>query len=224
MGRSRKIFFLALASAVPALVACNAIVGIDDFRKTECGPNPCPPPDGGPDQIVDFDRFVPDSGPDSTPDAPPGVDPVSWAQFPMPNYKPGSDAGTTVRPIDSGIVDNDIVTDNVTGLVWRRAVIGQGFGTDFKLSDARAACLALTNGPWRLPKRIELVTLLSYGSGAPFVDTSIFTGVPNSKVWTSSEVRPLNGKYWGIDFETGALVQLDQNTSPAKALCVKAKQ
>ena len=223
MGRSRKAFFVAVAAALPALVACNAILGIDDFRRVDCV-GVCEEDDGGPDQIV-IDNFVPDNRVDTGPDAPPGDGPVSWAAFPMPNYKPDSGAPVAPTPLAYTPNDADQVTDVVTELVWRRAVIGAGFGTDFSIDDARGECQKITTGgPWRLPKRIELVTLLSHGNGAPFIDTDAFTGVKSTKVWSSSEVRPFNGKYWAVDFETGSVVQLDSKSSGAKVLCVKDKQ
>jgi hypothetical protein len=228
MGLSKKALFFVIASAVPAMVACNAILGIDDFTKGQCETVPCEPPEGGPDQIVP-DRYRPDTNdPDTGPDAPPGVGPVSWAQFPMPNYKSTVDAGTTVRPLDYTENTADVITDDVTGLVWRRKVVGvtgtNTFGDDKTQDSARDECAKLSDGPWRLPKRIELVTLLSYGHPPPFIDTVAFTGVGEIRVWTSSEVRPVAGKFWGVDFGTGALVQLDRNNSPAKVLCVKDKQ
>ena len=87
-----------------------------------------------------------------------------------------------------------------------------------------AKCKEIPFGPWRLPKRIELVSLLSHAAGFPTIDTTIFNRVPADVVWTSSEVRPFNGKYWAVDFKVGALVQLDTKIEFAKVICVKDKQ
>lgn len=219
MGRSkRRALFFALAAAAPLAVACNAIVGLDDYKRTDCGAFPCPFEDGGPDQITP-DRIVPDNFvPDATPDAPPGVGPVSWAQFPMPNYKDAS----TVRPLSYQVIGEEVV-DNVTTLVWRAKVVGPGFGTDFTEDEAVQECKKIPGGPWRLPKRIELVTLISYGHPAPAIDTTAFAGFPADEVWSSSEVRPFTTKFWAVNFETGELVQKDRSVG-AKVLCVKDKQ
>ena len=222
MGRSRKAFFLAVAAALPALVACNAILGIDDFRRVQCETDPCEVPDSGPDR-VEPDRIVPDGGPDTGLDAPPGVDPVSWAAFKMPNYLPTVDAGSTVNPIAYNTAFAEEVEDTVTGLVWRKVVIGapaEPFGFLRSQEAARAECQKL--GPWRLPKRIELVTLISYGHPAPAIDTTAFPNFPSNEVWTSSEVRPLNGEYWAVDFQTGEVIKRPKATG-ANVLCVKAK-
>lgn len=226
MGRSSRVLFFVAFAALPIIAACNAIIGIDDFKRTECGAKPCEF-EGGPD-VIGVDNFVPDSGKDTAVDAPPGIGPVSWAEFPMPNYKPDSGL-ISDRPLKYNPTgDPDIIEDDYTKLPWRRAVIGGALGTDFFQDDARAQCQKLANGPWRLPKRIELVTLLSYGTGAPFIDRDAFPGFPSDVVWTSSEVRNAGGvvtnKFWAIDFKTGQLVQLDGKVEGAKALCVKDKQ
>lgn len=233
MGRSKRVLFFALVAIAPTAIACNAILGIDDFRRVQCETDPCEPPDSGPDRVQP-DNFVPDARPDAPPDAPPGVGPVSWAQFKMPNYKISvSDAAPT--PLFYEIDSNNDIIDKVTGRVWKRGVIEKdavdGFGLpgdDLTEEEAEAKCKNIPfGGPWRLPKRIELVTLLSHGGTDPFIDTSNFSGVPADVVWTSSEVRPFNGSYWAIDFKTGALVQLrSTGAAPefAKALCVKDAQ
>lgn len=224
MGRSRRVLFFVLVAIAPTAIACNAILGIDDFRRTECGADPCEPPDSGPDRI-DFDQIIPDTGTDVKVDAPPGVGPVSWAAFPMPNHRPDVDASAP-RPL-AYTTSGDQVTDTVTGLVWRNVVVGapaEPFGLDRDQDGARAECQKITPDKWRLPKRIELVTLMSHGHAAPAIDITAFPSFPTTAVvWTSSEVRPFAGKYWAINFQTGELVQRDAKTEPAKVLCVKDK-
>ena len=94
---------------------------------------------------------------------------------------------------------------------------------------AEAFCRALTPQNWRVPKRIELATLLDYGQPShPFIDTAYFQGFGNlSELWTSSPVLlsdgGLNGsKFWVVNFSTGAVEQL---APPDKAyvLCVEDK-
>ena len=118
----------------------------------------------------------------------------------------------------------DEVEDTVTTLVWRKVVIGapqEEFGVLRSQLAARDECKKL--GTWRLPKRIELVTLLSYGHAPPTIDTATFPNFPTNVVWSSSEVRPFTGEYWAVDFATGALVRRAQGTG-ANVLCVKDKQ
>lgn len=216
-GRRRIVVACAIALAVPAVGACNSIIGLSDFDKGECPGARCG--DGG-----DLpDRFV-EGGNDAPIDAPPdvkGADPVSWAKWPMPNYGEGG-VGNPPRPPVLTLA-GDTVTDEITKLVWRALLVPGG---DMKLSDADVACKKL--GAWRVPKRIELVTLLDYSKNAtPYIDSTKFKDINNDVVWTSSEVRPFsatnpNQLYWVVSFTTGAVEQQPASFK-ANVLCVAAK-
>jgi hypothetical protein len=208
----------ALALLVPTALACNSIIGLTDFEKTQCPGARCAD-DGGPlpDQLVD-------GGPDVVTDAAPdakGADPVSWAKWPMPNYGDGGPGLPLMSP--PLVASGGLVTDSVTKLVWRATIVPG----DFFASEADAECAKLTNGPWRAPKRIELVTLLDYSHPTPFVDRKAFTDLVNYQVWSTSEVRPfVPGKpsqpYWVVNFGSGAVEPLAGDLK-AKVLCVRAK-
>ena len=229
MARSdgKRLRGLALVVAVvPLVVACNAIIGLSDFEKTECnGGGKCgaagPPPDAGlPDVQVDGD--VPDAR---------GANPVSWAAWPMPNYDGGSEF--LPHPINYHPLDTNRVEDTVTGLVWRTATLPA-----VPYDAARLACNTLDpkTGPWRLPKRIELVTLLDF-SRKQFLIGPVFTGVKNVRVWTSSEYRVrdfvdldpkkpsiITDAFWTVDFGTGVVDTLSTAGDPvASVLCVRAR-
>ena len=114
------------------------------------------------------------------------------------------------------------MTDGVTGLVWRRALAASAVPFD----QAEAECAKISGGErWRLPKRIELVTLLDYGRPTkPFIRSGVFT-VQNVRVWTSSAALPFDPaapRYWVVNFDTGA-VEIE-GAGPdivAAVLCVK---
>lgn len=207
----------AIALLVPAALACNSIIGLTDFEKTQCAGARCAD-DGGPlpDQLVD-------GGPDVVTDAPveaKGADPVSWAKWPMPNYGDGGPGLPLTSP--PLMASGGVVTDTVTKLVWRSTLVPG----DFPASSAESECAKIDNGAWRAPKRIELVTLLDY-SRSTFVDQSAFTDLKNFRVWTTSEVRPFvpaspDRQYWVVNFDTGAVEPL-LNSKVAKILCVKAR-
>ena len=215
--RRRLVLGGALALLVPTALACNSIIGLTDFEKTECAGARCAD-DGGPlpDQLVE-------AGADVVTDAPidvRGADPVSWAKWPMPNY----DGGAVLLPnqLNYTVLDGNRIQDVVTGLVWRRSVLP----ADATQDEAKAACAALdpATGPWRLPKRVELVTLLDFGRTSILIDP-LFTGVKNVRVWTSSEGRPFKVSpvaYWTVSFETG-IVDVLPLELVAKVLCVRAK-
>lgn len=215
--RLRVTLACLVATAIPALVACNSIIGLSDFEKGECPGARCG--DGGPlpDQFVEGGTDAPT---DTRFDVK-GADPVSWAKWQMPNYGEGG-AGNVPRPQDLTLM-GDTVTDNTTKLVWR-ATLAPGGG--ITLTDAELACKKL--GQWRLPKRIELVTLLDYSKNAtPYIDSTKFKDIKNDVVWTSSEVRPFsasnpNQLYWVVSFTSGALEQQPASFK-ASVLCVAAK-
>lgn len=229
MARSdrKRVLGLALViAAVPLVVACNAIIGLSDFEKTECnGGGKCsdggvPPIDGDiPDRQIDGD--VPDVR---------GAAPVSWAAWPMPNYDGGAEF--LPHPIKYEIVDANRIKDSVTGLLWRRATLPAA-----TYDSAKAACTGLdpATGPWRLPKRIELVTLLDFSQTRGVLIGKDFTGVANVKVWSSSEYRTVDTKqasapvivtdqYWIVDFESGKVDTLSSAGGlVAAVLCVGSK-
>ncbi len=213
--RRRLLVAGAIALLAPAALACNSIIGLTDFEKTQCAGARCTD-DGGPLP----DQFV-EGGADVVTDAPveaKGADPVSWAKWPMPSY---GDAGPLPSP--SLTASGGLVTDNVTKLVWRATIVPG----DFKANEAESQCEKLANGPWRAPKRIELVTLLDYSHPTPFVDRSAFTDLVNYQVWTTSEVRPFvagnpSQPYWVVNFGSGAVEPLAGDLN-AKVLCVRAK-
>ncbi len=221
MARSRRklLWTLACSVTVPLVFACNGIVGISDYTRGECsGGGICG--DGGlPDTVVgDGSSDAPQPKVDAS-----GTQPVSWAQWPMPNY----DAGT---PTDNAPMGYDAVAnglqDKITKLVWRHPMPA---GSD-RASYAKARDLC--SGEWRLPSRIELVTLLDLGqpTGAKIdpafkADSATVQGV----YWTFSEVRSAFGEYgadgvrdhWVVDFGGGGLDKRDENGEEAAVRCVK---
>jgi len=225
--RNRLWKLVVLAAVVPLVLACNALIGLSDFEKAECsGGGRCG--DGG--AVTDGDK-PPDARIDvDVPDAP-GANPVSWAAWPMPNYDGGSEF--LPHPINYNPLDTNRVEDTVTGLVWRTATLpAVPYGA------ARLACNTLDpkTGPWRLPKRIELVTLLDF-SRKQFLIGPVFTGVKNVRVWTSSEYRVrdfvdldpkkpsiITDAFWTVDFGTGLVDTLSTAGDPvASVLCVRAR-
>ena len=116
----------------------------------------------------------------------------------------------------------DQVTDKFTGLVWQTKPLAQ----QTTQADSITACAALPGGPWRVPKRIELASLVDY-SRTPFLVDPAFAGVKNMVVWSSSEVRPFTGApdqaYWAVSFETGE-VKPQRGDLFAFVLCVKGSQ
>jgi hypothetical protein len=219
--RGRLALAASIAMLVPLSLACNSLIGLSDFEKTQCAGARCAD-DGGPlpDQLVEGGA---DGQADALPDAK-GADPVSWAKWPMPNYgEGGAGLPLTSPPLVAG---TGIVTDTVTTLVWRSTLVPG----DFSATEAEAECEKLANGPWRAPKRIELVTLLDYSHATPFIDRNAFKDLLNYQVWSTSPVRVVDvvpgakpdQPYWVVNFGSGAVEPLAGDLK-AKVLCVRAK-
>jgi hypothetical protein len=122
--------------------------------------------------------------------------------FPMPN--PAS-AGL---PNPASYIDNHdgTVTDNVTGFTWQ--------GTVDQLRYTRVGASAycankVPVGSWRLPTRLELVSLVDFtatGLFPPFgptINQTYFPNTPNSPFWTSSAYAGAPVAAWSVSFLSG---------------------
>lgn len=213
----RVLVVMLGALGVPGLIACNALIGLDSFDKTDCPGAHC-----AFDVVVDADGAV-DANEAASPT--PGASPVSWAQWPMPNYGSDSDGGAQLVPRPTSYVQetDGTVLDTTTKLGWRVGTRGLAVG----YAQALPECQKL--GPeWRLPKRIELVTLLDHTrpASSPTIDSAAFHDVVRLAYWTSSEVRPFvptAPQYWAVDFGAGAVMKLRADGDVAATICVKGK-
>lgn len=217
MGRSKRRTLLAFVATMATFsaIACNSLVGISDYDRGECsGGGVCSEVEGGP---------IPDAKTDtSSTDAPiivgdaEGSRPVSWAQFRMPNYP--QDGGPSDNVHSYGPV-TDGFKDNVSNLVWREPMTQTG---PKSFSDAKTIC-ALLPGGWRLPSRIELVTLLDLGRSGTKIDP-IFATTEAAEYWTISEVRTVGGvttDRWTVDFNNGGVGKKNLNGGTAGVRCIK---
>jgi hypothetical protein len=226
LSSARKRLAIAACAALvaPLGLACSNLIGLVEFEKGECPGARCPDDGGG------FDTGPRRDGggdaADARADAARGTDPVSWARWPMPSW----DGGAVNEPqlTDNG---DGTVVEGRTGLTWRK---DEGPASSFAVAETFCKQIAPA-GEWRLPKRIELVTLLDYGrpTGQPKIDP-IFSAT-NQKVWTSSERRTIDPTvnqaywasdrgYWVVNFETGAVTtQPSDSANVAAVRCVKGK-
>jgi hypothetical protein len=171
------------------------------------------------------DQLAPDSGPDviiiPIPD---GAASVTWARWHMPEaVQP--DGLKPSYPPDAQALGNGTIKDNVTGLVWREVAED---GTYSTFEAARDACgkQSAAGGGWRLPTRIELVSILDHTKQEPALPRSadggsLFQGGPTSgKYWTSSVVKPLTNpiQFWGVDIKQGTV---EPSVGTGAVRCVK---
>jgi hypothetical protein len=100
-----------------------------------------------------------------------------------------------------------VVIDQVTGLWWQQSVptnvLGYVIGTQ---ADALTYCAHLNLGgycDWRLPTRIELVSIVDFTQIDPAINGSAFPNTPLTFFWTASTYTPSPGSGWVVNFADG---------------------
>jgi Protein of unknown function (DUF1566) len=147
----------------------------------------------------------------------------SYACWPMPNP---SSAGLP-NPASYTDVADGTVKDNVTGLVWQKVVTAQ---QAYSWVDAQAYCAGLTlaGRGWRLPTRIELLSIVDFTRTSPAIDTKTFPGTPGGKYhWTSSpwvvsQIATKPQYSWIVNFYEGLTSNAGDRTQLEYARCVSS--
>ncbi len=143
-------------------------------------------------------------------------EPNAWARWVMPNpVRSGLPNPASYTVSESG----NQVTDNVTGLIWQRNVDARSFIWE----EAKQYCSCLTiDGVtgWRLPSRIELVSIADWTTSRPSIDSNAFPNTPSASFWTSSILLGDAGLGWLVYFETGFTTYIDRGY-PYRARCVR---
>jgi hypothetical protein len=137
----------------------------------------------------------------------------SCGGFTMPNPSASGEPNLASYTRNS----DSTVTDNVTGLVWEGTVDA----TTYTQADAEQHCQAKPGG-WRLPTRIELVSLIDFtiASPGPTINSAAFPGATADPFWTSSSSAAAADYGWNVTFYIGdANVGFDKGTS--KVRCVR---
>jgi hypothetical protein len=146
-----------------------------------------------------------------------------YARWPMPN--PASSG----LPNPASYTDNGdgTVTDNVTKLVWQKAVTSS---QAYSWCDAINYCATLTlaGRTWHLPTRIELLSLVDFTRTGPAINTTSFPSVPGGKYhWTSSpwvvsQIATKPQYSWMVNFSDGLTSNAADRTAAEYARCVSA--
>lgn len=112
---------------------------------------------------------------------------------------------------------DELVRDVVTGLVWER----RGRAEPTSWAEAKAHCAALELGgrdDFRLPGRIELVTILDFGE-LP-VAASVFEDTAPDYHWTSSPASFVEGSAYSVYFGAGETTIASASPGSAVFRCV----
>jgi hypothetical protein len=141
--------------------------------------------------------------------------PSAWARWIMPNpVKSGLPNPASYTVADGG----NLVVDEVTGLNWQRNVDSRFYTWD----EAKQACACLLidgMGGFRLPSRIELVSLADWTS-VPSIDAIAFPNTAPESFWTSSALVSTPGLSWLVSFDAGFSTYSDV-VYPYRARCVR---
>ncbi len=154
-----------------------------------------------------------------------GSRPVAWAHFVMPNAQDGGmrDAGFPIENIPEYIEVSGGLQDSITKRVWRVPVETDKIAMTFKA--AQDVCAKAVG--WRVPTRIELVSLLDFSDPRPGQKrlSAKFGDPGREPYWTTSELRTTSsartGENWAVQFGTGTLPRISTATGQAAVLCVK---
>lgn len=102
---------------------------------------------------------------------------------------------------EPGPIGEQVVTDLVTGLMWKRT--SEGF---LAWADAIVEANELSFAgfdDWRLPNFIELRSLVESGCHSPAINTSAFPSLPGDFFWTSTSNATSPNHAWMVAFSDG---------------------
>jgi hypothetical protein len=118
---------------------------------------------------------------------------------------------------------NQLVADSLTGLTW------EGYSTQnnpLGYAAAQAYCAGLsvdvlTTG-WRLPTRVEALSIIDYAKVSPAVDATYFHNVLGAPYWSTSDYVALSGpaKKWVVWLGDGSTSNDDPVSDTAWVRCV----
>ncbi len=146
---------------------------------------------------------------------------------PDPDNNLAQDGSYTINPQSflaydiNGDADgvNDIVSDQVTGLMWQR----QDDGNTYTWSEAGDYCSNLQLGgysDWRLPTAVELTSIVDNGTSDPALK-SVFTNPVSSSYWSSTTDANDPDYAWSVLFNNG-YVDYYYKSGSQSVRCVRA--
>jgi hypothetical protein len=104
----------------------------------------------------------------------------------------------------------DTVFDTVTGLTWQRATAGP-----YSWNAATSYCAGLSlggiaAGGWRLPRKLELESIVDLRAVNSAIDQTAFPNTPLTDFWASS---PSERHRWFVNFASGSSQRADTSAS-----------
>jgi hypothetical protein len=132
---------------------------------------------------------------------------------------------TTIGASNSQTYDTsspDVAIDAVTHLMWQRIV--DPAARTWDEAKVECACLALGGyHDWRLPTRIELVSIVDFTRADPAIDAAAFPATPADYFWTSSTLSGEMSTAWYVFFLDGNTHSGDEQ-STYRVRCVRSTE
>lgn len=126
-------------------------------------------------------------------------------------------------------VNAGTVVDNVLNLTWQRAVGGSFSSQGAALTYCSGLSLGgVAAGGWRLPRKLELESIVDFSRKFPAIDPVVFPNTPTDPqgsatsagyFWTASSYIPNTTYWWIVDFSLGGSGS-GGGASPFFARCV----
>ena len=139
-----------------------------------------------------------------------------WAAWPMPNPT----ATGLVNAQSYQVDERGFVIDQITHLEWHSPVDGER--RMWREADRYCKDLTLDGGGFRLPTRIELLSLIDFTAGEPRIDTHAFGDTPAAYFWSASRFVGRQGVAWLVNFGAGpGFVSSSDLSSSYPVRCVR---
>lgn len=129
--------------------------------------------------------------------------------------------GLVLKGAPSYQISGSDVHDNLTGLSWYSTT-----GGAMSHDEAIDYCDVLP-GDYRLPTRLELISLLDFRDKSQVrIDSDVFTDVKAAQYWTATPYGTEVDQFWSVDFCSICNAEYPVNSvykgTPTNVLCVKS--
>lgn len=119
-------------------------------------------------------------------------------------------AAPSPRFVDNG---DGTVTDTTTGLMWSKATLSDKEVSQHKAVEICADLALAGHDDWRLPSRVELLSLVDDTRHKPAIDTSAFPDTKSDWYWTGTEAAWASSCAWVVLFDYGGANDYDRGSS-----------
>lgn len=117
-------------------------------------------------------------------------------------------------PVSRFTLQEDLVTDKKTGLIWQRCMAGQSWNSATQSCDGIGLKLnwkdALERVPegWRLANISELFSIMEYSCVRPAVNLTVFPNASDEMLWTSTPLTTSAKLAWVMQSSNGQSANL----------------